>query len=151
GDAPQTLGTQAAFARLAGDEKAHLALVQKLLPIGLASSQNAWPVAKALLLNGRTADALAVLAKHNTRPRLRYDLRGARWQISDATALLDQPRKPPSHDLPHLEIAHARTLHHLGDRKAARETLTAYADKIVSGLEAHWLGDLVEAELAVGG
>jgi tetratricopeptide (TPR) repeat protein len=152
-DRARYLGYRAAYARLSGDEKTFLALVKEMLALAKTveeSKGNLHPLAKAFWFNGRHDDALALFVKRQTAIKLQYDLMAARFQFSDAAKVAEDAVKNRYGDHQVIELAHARTLHGLGEKDKALEILKRYAEKIKPGLEADWPPALVETELAVG-
>src|SRR5262249_16574770 len=141
-------------ARLSGDRKAFAEVVDDIRKRGREAPDVAGDLllfAKALLLNGQTADGIDILARGAGNARMLYELQAARLKYKEAFALVEEARKASRADLPALELMQARTLHYLGEKDRAKEIVKKYAEQVVPGKKAGWLDDLVEAELAVGG
>ena len=82
-----------------------------------------WYAAKALFLNDRPADALAVLAKKSTyRTDMRFELLAARGRYRETFAAADAV-KADDPEKPLIEVLRARTLYQLGETDKARGDL----------------------------
>jgi hypothetical protein len=150
---PRQAGYRAAYARLSGNHKAFDDIVKDILararPVAEAKG-NVLPYAKALLINGRTDDAVTLLDKAGNRPQLLYDLLATQLKLEPAFALVAKVRKESPDNMPFLELAKAKTLHLLGEKDEAFKLLKRYAEDIKVGRPVSWSDALVEAELAVG-
>jgi tetratricopeptide (TPR) repeat protein len=150
---PRQAGYRAAYARLSGDEKALDAIVKDIIERARPIAENKGDVrtfAKALLMNGRSADAIALLDKSGTRPKLLYDLLVTQLKMEQAFALVVKVRKEMPDQMPVLELAQVRTLHLLGAKDEAFKILKRYTDDIKAGREVPWAAEVVAAELAIG-
>jgi predicted Zn-dependent protease len=146
------VGTRAAYARLAGNTKAYETAIKDILdkakPVA-ESKGNVMPYAKALFLNARPADALALLKKAEIQPRLRFDILVAQLNLKAAFEIVEAARKASSPELPGLEIAQARALYHAGEKDKALAVLKRYREQVKPGADADWFKDLVEAEVQI--
>ena len=132
----RSLGTQAAYARLAGDRKAFAALVEQLQQRGKKPTEQlellgggSFAYAKALLLNGKTREALALM-DGDTPVKTLYEIHAARLDYAAAFALVERLRTAGSPDLPLAEILQARTLHHLGQKDRAAKLLARHEGEL---------------------
>ena len=150
---PRPAGYRAAYARLAGNEKAFASQVKEIIdrarPLAEARG-DVLPYAKALLINGQTSDAVALLEKAGRQPLLVYELLTAQMKFEQAFALVKKVRKESPARMPALELARARTLHLLGARDEALAILKRYGGDVTTDRDFGWYADLVGAELAVG-
>jgi tetratricopeptide (TPR) repeat protein len=143
-----------AYRRLAGDARGFDQAVGELLKFADAQAMpdpggDRFCCAKALLLNGRPVEAIDLLARSGHRPAA-FELLCARDNFADAFALVEKARTAKDPELPRLEVLHARTLFHLGDREQGRRLFARLAAEIRPGQDFSWFEDLVEAEVRVG-
>ncbi len=146
-------GFRLACARLAGDRKLCEETRKSLVEQGLAVVKGGLDpllFAKALFLNGETAQALDLLARSGKQHRLRFDVLAARLQVKEALALVEKLRKDNSPDLPTVELAHARFLHLLGEADKALAIVKRYAGRLDPDKEGPWYEELLETDLALG-
>jgi predicted Zn-dependent protease len=147
------VGLRAAYARLSGNSKVYESAIKDILdrakPIA-DSKGDVLQYGKALFLNGRPAEALALFAKAESQPRLRFEILTAQLDLKGAFAVVEAARKASSPELPALEIGQARTLYFAGEKEKALAILKRYADQIKAGTDAAWFKDLVETELQIG-
>jgi tetratricopeptide (TPR) repeat protein len=152
-DRARYLGYRAAYARLVGDEKSFLAVIKEMLDLAKTIEQskgNLHPLAKAFWLNGRHTDALALFTKRQTAIKLQYDLMAARFQFADAAKVAEDAVKNRYADHQVIELAHARTLHGLGEKDKALAILKRHTEQLKHSLDSDWPAALVETELAIG-
>ena len=146
------VGSRAAYARLAGDrkifEKAVADLIDRARPLA-DSKGDVLPFAKALFLNARPNEALALLKKADGHPRLRFEVLAAQLNLKEAFEIVETARKTASPHLPGLEIVQARVLYSRGEKDRALAILKRYAEKIKKGADVSWARDLVEVELQI--
>jgi tetratricopeptide (TPR) repeat protein len=152
GDELERLGHRAAYYRLAGQKKElneTLAEIKKLAEAQPADDVKRLQAAKALFLNGRTADALEVLGKGENAVML-FEILCARNQFKDAFDLVDKARFADTKEVPPLEIVQARTLYLLGEKDKSLPIFAKYAGMIKEGTDVSWFEDLIEAEFRCG-
>ncbi|HKI33457.1 MAG TPA: hypothetical protein VKA46_16500 [Gemmataceae bacterium] len=147
----EALGYRAAYQRLAGDGdgfSATAADIRKHVAGPDGGDVEGWYAAKALFLNDRPADALALLARTNFNADVRFEVLVAQGRYREAFEVAalkaDDPQKPL------LEVLRARTLYTLGEKDQAQTIFTRLAGEIKGGEETLWQERLVEVEQRLG-
>lgn len=152
GDAIESLGYRAAFARLAGDQKAFDERIDELKKAGemrQAEDDRLFQVAKALFLNDRPDLALAILERGPYwLDRMQILLGQLRYK--EAFDLVQKARDAKAANLPALELLAARTRHQLGEKDEAKKVFEKYAALIKAENDLSWLEDLIDAEAKAG-
>jgi predicted Zn-dependent protease len=147
----EAIGYRAAYERLAGDREKFQAAIAELRKY--ADKQNndveIWYAAKALFLNDRPADAIALLGKTSYRFDIRFEVLTTQGRYREAfeaadAVKADDPQKPL------IEVLRARTLYQLGEKDKALAIFARLAADIKEGNEALWQDRLVEAEQRLG-
>jgi len=142
----------AAFARLAGDTKLRDQLLEELIekarPLAKAN-QDILLFAKALFFNGRTHQALELLATAGNQPRLLFECYIAQMRYQEAFDLADNWEKNNRPEAMLLRILEARARHTLGQKDQARKLLDAAASRLKEGKPLSYFGELLEAEIAL--
>ncbi len=150
----EALGYKAAYQRLAGDGAAFDATVGELRKYGESRPEGdveVWYAAKALFLNDRPAEALALLAKKNYRPEVRLEVLAAQGRYREAFDAADALRlKPNDPQKVLLDVLRARTLYHVGETDKAQAIFVRLAGEIQDGNETLWQERLVEVEYRLG-
>jgi Flp pilus assembly protein TadD len=150
----EAMGYRAAYQRLAGDAAgldATLTDLRKFAEGRAEGDVELWYAAKALFLNDRPADALAVLAKRNYRPDVRFEVLTAQGRFREAFEAGDPTKlKAGDPEKGLLEVLRARALYQLGDADKAQAIFTRLAGEIKDGNETLWEERLVEAEYHLG-
>jgi hypothetical protein len=123
----EALGYQAAYQRLAGDAEAFDRTVADLRKSVEGQAENdveVWFAAKALFLNDRPADALAVLAKASRHADVRFEVLAAQGRYREAFEVADAV---PADNLkkPLVELLRARALYVLGETTGRRPSSLA--------------------------
>jgi predicted Zn-dependent protease len=152
GNEVERLAYRATYYRLAGQKKEMdetLAALRKLVEAAPPDDVKHFSVAKALLLNGRTAEGLEVLNKGDNQLTT-FEILCARNQFKEAFELVDKARFADSKEAIFLEIAQARTLHLLGEKEKAAPLFAKYAAMVKEGTDVAWYENLVEAEFRAG-
>jgi tetratricopeptide (TPR) repeat protein len=147
-------GLRAAYLRLAGDAKGARTVIDERIVELREAKENpngAQPffLAKALFINDRPADALALLDRTEQNLLVHFDVLCAQLNYGEAFALVERARKAESAELPYLEIAMARTLYVFGEKDKAKKIFASYAER-KDALDSSWLATLIEAEYHVG-
>jgi hypothetical protein len=149
----EKLGYTAAYARLAGNAKAFEGAVEALRRSADGppdrGQMKMFAPAKALFLNDRPADALAVLEKANN-PGLLFEVLCARLQFREALALADRTVAAGGPQAKALEALKARTLYLLGEKDKAQALFAGCAAAIKDGVDDSWYETLIDAEARVG-
>jgi predicted Zn-dependent protease len=144
---------RAAFARLAGDKKESETGLNELLKLAEKGPENAferYSAAKALLLNDRPSDGLALLAKMPTYRPMLFEIYSARMEYKKAFELVEQAQPAESVERKKLEVLQARTLFMLGEKDKAQKIFARLAEGIKENTDLSWAGNLLEAEYRVG-
>ncbi|HWG43533.1 MAG TPA: hypothetical protein VN688_12165 [Gemmataceae bacterium] len=152
-DTVEKLAYQAAFARLAGNQKdfeTFLGDLRKLADQGPGRGISSFAVAKAFLVNDRPIDGLALLAKTPDRHAIQFEILCARLQYGEAMKLVAQTRPADSKEQKLLEILQARTLYMLGEKDKAQALFTRLAEQIKDNSDAFWVSNLLETEYRIG-
>lgn len=152
----ERLGYRAAYHRLAGEKKEFEQVVAEIRKTAENNKDNenieSWYAAKALFLNARPADALAVI--NRGFPLItRIDILIAQMQFKEALALIDKARADGAAQADQLDVLKARTLWFLGQRADAKKLFDALDEKIKKakpGEDHSWYESLVEAESRLG-
>jgi tetratricopeptide (TPR) repeat protein len=116
---------RAFFHRLAGDRPAFESATADLIKLGrgrAAGDDTRWWEAKALFLNDRPEDALAVLAAGGD-DTLALDVLVRQRRFRDAFRLLDRFHSQDGQGEAWAALRRARLLHHLGEKEAAVKLL----------------------------
>ncbi|HJT79009.1 MAG TPA: HEAT repeat domain-containing protein [Gemmataceae bacterium] len=146
----EALGFRAAYHRLAGDTAGLDQVVADLRKQAEGAEPEAvWLVAKALFLNDRPDDALAVLRKSKARGAL-FEILCARLEFPEALALADKAAADGGADRQALEVMKARTLYLLGEKSRAESAFVRFREEIRHGRTDSWLEDFVRAEYRLG-
>jgi Flp pilus assembly protein TadD len=148
----EALGFRAAYQRLAGEGDAlnvTLAEIRKYAEGRAGNDIEAWYAAKALFLNDRPADALALLAKMPRHADVSFEVLAAQGRYREAFAAADA-LKADHPDRPIVELLRARTLYQLGEKDRALATFAKLAGEIAEGPETYWQDRLVEVEFRLG-
>jgi tetratricopeptide (TPR) repeat protein len=150
----EAMGYKAAYQRLAGDAAGFDATLAELRKFGESRAEGdveVWYAAKALFLNDRAADALALLAKKNYRPEVRFEVLAAQGRYREAFEAADPAKlKAGDPEKGLLEVMRARTLYQLGETDKAQAIFTQLAGAIQEGNETLWEERLVEVEYRLG-
>src|SRR5262249_20328532 len=117
----ELLAHRAAYQRLAGDRAGFEKTVARLrspIAIGADIPLEARTAAKALFLNDRPADAVAVLIdKKQYLPA--FDVLAAQWKYREAFELYDKVTQDDAHAAQALELRRAQFLYQLGEKDQA--------------------------------
>jgi tetratricopeptide (TPR) repeat protein len=147
----QALGFRVAYHRLAGDgpglEKA-VADLQKQVG-DQTTDEVVWLCAKALFLNGRPREALALMEKRKSKAVL-FEVLAAQLRFGEALALVEKSKPEDTPDLQALKVFQARTLYLLGDRDKAVKQFRSLGDAVQQGQNASWNDLLIKTEYRVG-
>jgi tetratricopeptide (TPR) repeat protein len=147
----EALGLRAAYHRLAGDvpglEKV-IADIQKYAA-NRKNEDEVWLPAKALLLNGRPQEALALIEKGRNM-HVAFEVLIAQMRYREAFALVEKARAAGHKDLPILEALQARTLWLLGEKEKAETIADRFREEIKQGKTDPWLEVLVQSEHRTG-
>jgi Flp pilus assembly protein TadD len=148
----EALGFQAAYQRLGGDAAGLDRAAADLRKHAEGRAENdleVWYAAKALLLNDRPADGLALLAKAPRHAEVAFEVLAAQGRYREAFAAADALKE---HDplRPAVEVLRARALYQLGEKDKALATFAKLAAGIVEGPETYWQERLVEVEYRLG-
>ena len=152
GDEFERLGHRAAYYRLAGQKKElrdTLDEIKKLAAGQPPDDIKHFQVAKMLLLNGRTAEAMEVL-NNGENQLMTFEILCGRNQYKEALDLVDKARFNGSKESIVLEIAQARTLALLGEKDKAGPIFAKYAALIKEGNDVSWYENLIESEARAG-
>jgi predicted Zn-dependent protease len=148
----EALGYRAAYQRLAGDTAAFertVAEIRKHAEGRPDTDVELWSAAKALFLNDRPADGLAVLGKSSRHVERRFDILAAQNRQREAFALADAV-KANDPEKPLVEVLRARLLFTLGEKNRALAIFVRLADAIKEGDETYWSDRLVLVEQQLG-
>jgi tetratricopeptide (TPR) repeat protein len=145
------LGFRVAYHRLAGDgpgfEKA-VADLQKQVG-DQTTDEVVWLLAKALFLNGRPREAVALLEKRKTKAAL-FEILSAQLKFGEALDLVKNANRENTPDLQVLEVLQARTLYLLGDRDKGLAAFRRLGDDVKQGQNNSWNDLLIKSEYRVG-
>jgi tetratricopeptide (TPR) repeat protein len=145
-------GYRAAFARLAGDAKLRDQLLDELIekarPLA-KEKQDILLFAKALFFNGRTNEALELMATAGNQPRLLFEGYIAQMRYKEAFDLADTWEKNNRPEAALLRVLEARARHSLGQKEQARKLLDAAASRMKEGKPLPYFAELLEVEIAL--
>lgn len=145
----EQFGFLAAYHRLAGQKAEADKAIAALRRAGGGDTGNYGLAAKALLLNDRPDDALALLReKKSYLPA--FELLCARQQYREALSSVEKVESDEREPALALELRKATILHHLGEKDKAVELLNRIADEYKEGENFFTYRDLVKAELRLG-
>ena len=157
-DAPEAarlverLAYRAAYHRLAGNAKEFeeaVAALRKHAEGQAADSQEVWFTAKALFLNDRPADALALLTR-NSNVLSRIEILAAQWKFTEALRLADKVKADTPQEADAVDVIRGRTLYFLGEKDRARKLFAALGEKLKPNSEQGWADQLVQYEFRLG-
>jgi tetratricopeptide (TPR) repeat protein len=147
---PESLALEAAYLGLANDRAARDRILTSLRERG--GLEEPWPAARALLLNDRPADALALLVKApDVGPAC--ELLTAQNRFHEALDLASRANVAENEDPGRVDLIRARILHLRGDRKRADRlfaAVTARIDDEFAPLPFNVVQTLVEIETRLG-
>ncbi|MBY0228579.1 MAG: hypothetical protein K2W96_04795, partial [Gemmataceae bacterium] len=147
-------GFRAAYARLAGNAKAHQQAVDDLLEKARAVAKDKGdllPYAKALFFNGKASEAVDLLSSAEAEPRLLFEVLAAQLRYREAFSAADTAAgKPDAADPRMMHVLKARHQWLLGLTEEAAELLKKAAADVKDNVGAAWTGELVETELVIG-
>jgi tetratricopeptide (TPR) repeat protein len=153
-------GYRAAYARLAGDPKAFESAVSELRKVADAKEPREFRVfaaGKALLLNDRPRDGLAMLGAAVGLEALRFQILSMRFEVlcaqlkyDEAMKVIEEVRPAENTTRKQLEILKARTLYLLGDKDKAQALFARLAGEIKDGVDTDWVNSLLETEYKIG-
>jgi tetratricopeptide (TPR) repeat protein len=148
----EALGFHAAYQRLAGEGEAlngTLAGLRKHAEGRPGNDVEVWYAAKALLLNDRPADALALLTKPLRHADLAFEILTVQGRYREAFALADAlPADHPDKGI--VEVLRARTLYLLGEKDKAQAVFTKVAGRIGKTPLSDWQERLIDVECRLG-
>jgi Tfp pilus assembly protein PilF len=151
----EALGLRAAYQRLAGNAAAFEATIKDIGAFAESNNERDWDTwfaAKALLLNDRPAEAVALLSKH--RRTAVFEVLCAQARFHEAFALVDkvksEPRPEIDVELALLEVLQARTFYVLGEKEKALKLFDDLGARVKPGREASWQDRLIETEQRLG-
>lgn len=148
----EALGYRAAYQRLAGDADAFDKSAADLRKYAEGRPENdveTWYAAKALFLNDRPADALALLAKTTQHADVYFEVLAAQGRYREAFEAADAVKAGHPHK-PLVELLRARALYHLGEKDKAQAIFAKVAEGIKEGDETLWQEQLIEVEYRLG-
>ncbi len=148
----EKIGYQAAVNRLAGKSKEAEAFLAEIRKRGEATNPNSeerWYAAKALFINERPNEAMALL---DHRPEIKAEILIAHMKFTEALKVLDADRIPRelqgiNANTASRELLTARVHFLLGDREKMASLLDGLAERIKPGVDQSWAGQLIETEL----
>jgi hypothetical protein len=149
----EALGFRAAYQRLAGEREALDRTLDEIRRLADKRSENdpaRWLAAKALFLNERPDEALAILTRTPRQRPVAVDILAAQLRFPEALALTERDKEPAAPDRPLLELLRGRLLWALGETDRARALFTELAGQIREGNETEWQDRLVEIEYRLG-
>jgi hypothetical protein len=144
-------GFRLAYHRLAGDGPGFERAVADLQKqVGEQTADEVlWLCAKALLVNGRPQDGIALLEKRKSKAPL-FEILSAQLEFRRALALADRAKADDTPDFQAVEILRARTLYLLGEKDRALETFNRIGDDIKQGKTSSWYDLLLKTESRLG-
>jgi tetratricopeptide (TPR) repeat protein len=147
----EAFGFRLAYHRLAGDA-AGLARAAADLRDQVGPQTEGpvlWLAAKALFLNGRPDDALALLQPYR-KPSATFEVLAGRLQLHEALTLADRAVVDDPHERATLDLLKARTLYLLGERDKAREIFARIGNEIDEGKSGKEYELLLKTEVRLG-
>ncbi len=160
-DGANDLGAMAAYLRVTGDMKGFdekIAEITKLADDTM-DDQELHQCAVALLLNGKSRDAVKILVDRKREMGFTFDLLCAQLKFKEAFALVDEARRGDTDqdERDAIEVRRARLLYQLGEKDAAIQLFGKIAEQIRSNAQGELRSqqlrlahDLVRAMLQVG-
>jgi tetratricopeptide (TPR) repeat protein len=148
----EVLGYRAAFCRLGGNATAldqALTELRKYAEGREGCEAEGWHAIKALFLNDRPVEALALLARCSRHADVYFEVLVAQGRYREALAAADA--LPGNHpDRPLVEVLRGRTLSMLGEKEKARAVFVGLGNGIKDCDEAPWHERLLEVEYRLG-
>jgi predicted Zn-dependent protease len=148
----ERLGFKAAYQRLAGQKKEleeTLAEIRKSAEGKDPGSTEVWHAAKALFLNDRPEDALALLKK-GTGAVARVEILAGQMKYAEALKFAEKAREDSPLEADAIDLQRARILYFLGEKEKARQLFATLAEKLKQGNNLSWFDDLVQWEYRLG-
>ncbi len=145
----ERLGLRAAYHRLAGNRKEFDETVAGLSEVASGPDGDRLAGARALLLNDRPAEALALLAQGPHAVQA-VEVLLAALKPREALELAERVRPAAGARQPELDVLRARALLVTGDREAALKKFDDLAEQIGRKGEAGWPEHLIDAEWRAG-
>jgi hypothetical protein len=112
---------------LSGDDKGADEMLKRLR--ANAEHADPWQTARALMLNGRADDALAVLGKSKDRVRT-LELLVARYQFKEALELIEKSKSEENEEPLRFDVLQARTLYLVGEQERALKIFKLLGERI---------------------
>ncbi len=148
----ERLGFQAAYARLGGaeaDRDKPIAPLRQFAEGKRWDSFDIWFAAKALLVNERPLEAIAVLHQGEHFASI-FEIHCAQLRFADALELVQTARGADGKVLLRLALRQARLLHQLGEVDPARHILSRLGEESRQAGHPSWYGPLVDLEYELG-
>jgi hypothetical protein len=148
----ERLAYRAAYHRLAGNTKEFeeaVAALRKHAEGQSADSQETWYTAKALFLNDRPAEAMALL----TRDRgvlTRLEILIAQWKFTEALQLADKVKADTPQEADAVDVLRGRIFYFLGDKDKGRKLFAELGEKLKPTSAQSWADKLVQVEFRLG-
>ncbi len=153
-------GAPAAYARLAGNQKEfdeRIAQIKKAADELQEDGDSFRAYAHALLLNGKTNDAIAMMKDNNKELALTFDLLCAQMKHKEAFDLVNEARRGDTKPMERskIEVRRARMLYMLGEKETAIQLFERIADDL-KGIDQDLLVsdslpfDLIKTEVRAG-
>ncbi|HYT90187.1 MAG TPA: tetratricopeptide repeat protein, partial [Gemmataceae bacterium] len=145
-------GFKAAFHRLAGRTEAFEREVAELQRVARSKPDDdgtIWWEAKALFLNSRPREALAVLNRGHEH-RLEFEILCAQLKYREALAVLDRAVQKQPKVAVQTALRRAKLLHRLGEKETALKLLTQAEKDLETAKDADAQADLVEVAWQMG-
>jgi hypothetical protein len=150
----ELLGFKAAYQRLSGNAKDFEETVKEIRAFPDKKKSNpgeVWFAVKALFLNDRPNDAVALLTSSRAEA---FDVLCAQMRFREALDMMEKAKLEahiePRGDLPILEVLQARTLYQLGEKDKAAKQFARLAGEIRDGQSLSWHEKLIDVEYRLG-
>ena len=148
----ERLGSRAAYHRLAGDKKeldAAVAAIRQYAEGKDVDGPEPWYAAKALFLNDRPDEALALVGK-GASALAKVEILAAQMKFADALHLAEKAARDSPRGADAFNVVRGRILYFLGEKDKAQKIFAALGEKIKPGNSSFWYDDLVAWEFRLG-
>jgi len=132
----RALGARAMYHRAAGDPAGQEKVLAELKKAtDTTDAFQFFAAIEGLLLNGRSNEAIQLMADRKIRVPVAFELMVAQLKVRDALALANESKDQLPQEQFELDLARARTLHLMGDKEQALQLLTRLGNRAPQSAE----------------